>query len=98
MTVAACTGDPDSEQTGVAAPAPSAAASPSPSPSASSSDAVLHGASGRTYRIRIAADHPEISMTGGPGETLREHIAIPGRYVAPQVVPDGPLEGLSPDS
>ena len=97
VAVTGCTGDPAPEQPEVAA-APSSSPSPSPSPSASSSDTVLHGAAtGRTYRVRLAGDQTRITMTGGPGETLREDVAVAGRYVAPQVVPGGPLEGLSPN-
>ncbi len=90
VTVTACAG--------TAAPdRPAVAPAPAPSPSASSHDAVLRSASGRTYRIRNAGDRTEVTLTGAPGENLREDVGITGRYVAPQVVPGGPLEGLSPD-
>ena len=96
VALASCTGDPG--DTAGAAPTPArSSASAEPSPPAARSDAVLHSTLGRTYRIRIDGERTEVTMTGGPGETLHEAVAVRGRYVAPQVVPGGPLEGLSPD-
>jgi len=93
--LAACTGAPDAESP-PAAPSPSGAprtatASPTPEP-------VLRSATGRTYRIRIGEEaRTTVTLTGAPGEKLRKEYEMAGRYVAPQVVPGGPLEGLSPD-
>jgi hypothetical protein len=88
LTLTACTSRATEEQ-----PTPAAVASPT----ASSSDAVLTGPSGRTYRIRLTGDRTDVTLTGAAGENLTQEFSIPGRYMAPQVVPDGPLEGLSPD-
>ena len=87
FSVPACTGA-EAEP-----PRPAAVASPT----ASSTETVLEGTSGRTYRIRITGDRTDVTLTGRPGENLHQELGVPGRYVAPRVVPDGPLEGLSPD-
>ncbi len=91
LVLTACTGTPEGT------PAARATTSSSPSPSSSASEAMLSGATGRTYIIRTAADRTDVTMHGGHNEPVLEEFGTPGRYVAPQVVPGGPREGLSPD-
>ncbi len=91
LVLTGCTGTPEGT------PAARATPSSSPSPSSSASEAMLSGATGRTYIIRTAADRTDVTMHGGHNEPVLEEFGTPGRYVAPQVVPGGPREGLSPD-
>ncbi len=99
LAVAGCTGTASEPPAGRASFSPSASASPSGrGTAAAGAQAVLRSASGRTYRIRVHDEgRTTVTLTGAPGENLRKEYVTAGRYLAPQVVPGGPLEGLSPD-